>query len=184
MPLTWSRIARRIRVPLGFAFAALYLWLALPTPLFMTLSLFLVIPGIWLRAYASGYVKKNAELTMTGPYAHTRNPLYLGSMLIAFGFALASRSPWITLALAVLFAIIYIPVIRSEEAFLRSKFAGFDAYAARVPRLLPRLTPAPSDSLDSGSFSPELYKKHREYNALIGAVAIYAALALRIYFAS
>ncbi len=148
----------------------------------MALSLLLVIPGIWLRAYASGYVKKNAELTMTGPYAHTRNPLYLGSMLIAFGFALASRSLWIALALAVLFAVIYVPVIRSEEAFLRSKFADFDAYAARVPRLLPRLTPAPADGPESGSFSPELYKKHREYNALIGAVAIYAALALRIYF--
>ena len=182
MLLTWSRIARRIRVPLGFLFAALYLWLARPTPLFTALSLLLVIPGIWLRAYASGYVKKNAELTVTGPYAHTRNPLYLGSMLIAFGFALASRSIWITLTLAVLFALIYVPVIRSEEAFLRSKFAGFDAYTARVPRLLPRLTPAPTRAPDSGSFSPDLYKKHREYNALIGAVAIYAALALRIYF--
>jgi protein-S-isoprenylcysteine O-methyltransferase Ste14 len=182
MAVTWSRIARRIRVPLGFVFAALYLWLARPTPLFMALSLLLVVPGIWLRAYASGYVKKNTELTMTGPYAHTRNPLYLGSMLIAFGFALASRSNWIAGALVILFAIIYVPVIRSEEAFLRSKFAGFDAYAARVPRLLPRITPASAADSEPGSFSPALYKKHREYNALIGAVAIYAALALRIYF--
>jgi protein-S-isoprenylcysteine O-methyltransferase Ste14 len=178
----WSRIARRIRVPLGFAFAALYLWLARPTPVFMALSLILVIPGIWLRAYASGYVKKNTELTMTGPYAFTRNPLYLGSMLIAFGFALASRSIWIALALAVLFAVIYIPVIRSEEAFLRSKFDGFDAYAARVPRLLPRLVPASVDKDERGSFSAHLYRKHREYNALMGAAAIYAALALRIHF--
>ena len=120
--------------------------------------------------------------TITGPYAHTRNPLYLGSMLIAFGFALASRSIWIALALAALFALIYIPVIRSEEAFLRSKFSAFDGYAARVPRLLPRLTPAPSGDPEPGSFSPGLYRKHREYNALIGAAAIYAALALRIYF--
>jgi protein-S-isoprenylcysteine O-methyltransferase Ste14 len=178
----WSRIARRIRVPLGFAFAALYLWLARPTPVFMALSLILVIPGIWLRAYASGYVKKNAELTMTGPYAFTRNPLYLGSMLIAFGFALASHSIWIALALAVLFAVIYIPVIRSEEAFLRSKFDGFDAYVARVPRLLPRLVPASVDKGERGSFSADLYRKHREYNALMGAAAIYAALALRIHF--
>ena len=182
MALIWSRIARRIRVPLGFVFAALYLWLARPTPTFMALSLILVIPGIWLRAYASGYVKKNTELTMTGPYAFTRNPLYLGSMLIAFGFALASRSIWIALALAVLFAVIYVPVIRSEEAFLRSKFNEFDDYAARVPRLLPRLSPASSSESERGAFSSGLYRKHREYNALIGAVAIYAALALRIYF--
>ena len=138
-------------MPLGFAFAALYLWLARPTPAFMALSLILVIPGIWLRAYASGYVKKNTELTMTGPYAFTRNPLYLGSMLIAFGFALASRSIWIALALAVLFAVIYVPVIRSEEAFLRSKFNEFDDYAARVPRLLPRLSPASSSESERGS---------------------------------
>jgi protein-S-isoprenylcysteine O-methyltransferase Ste14 len=181
MPGDWSRIARRIRVPLGFAFAVLYLWLARPTPVVMALSLVLVIPGIWLRAYASGYVKKNAELTMTGPYAFTRNPLYLGSMLIAFGFAVAARSIWITVVLALLFAVIYVPVIRSEEAFLRSKFDDFDAYAARVPRLLPRFTPA-SGAAERARFSRDLYRKHREYNALIGAMAIYAALALRIYF--
>jgi hypothetical protein len=122
------------------------------------------------------------ELTVTGPYAFTRNPLYLGSMLIAFGFALASRSMWIALALAALFALIYIPVIRSEEAFLRSSFDGFEAYSARVPRLLPRLGPAQTDYGERGSFSAALYRKHREYNALIGAMAIYAALALRIYF--
>jgi protein-S-isoprenylcysteine O-methyltransferase Ste14 len=178
----WSRIARRIRVPLGFAFAVLYLWLARPTPAFMALSLILVVPGVWLRAYASGYVKKNAELTMTGPYAYTRNPLYLGSMLIAFGFALASRSIWIAVLLAALFAMIYIPVIQSEEVFLRSKFDSFDAYAARVPRLLPRLRASAVTDGDRGAFSGALYGKHREYNALIGAIAIYAALALRIYF--
>jgi protein-S-isoprenylcysteine O-methyltransferase Ste14 len=177
----WSRIARRIRVPLGFVFALLYLLLAQPSWLFALLSLLLVVPGVGLRAYASGYVKKNAELTTTGPYAYTRNPLYLGSMMIAFGFAFASRSIWIVVVLAVLFAVIYVPVIRSEEAFLRSKFSGFDAYAARVPRLLPRLTAANTGG-EAGEFSGALYRKHREYNALIGALAIYAVLALRIYF--
>jgi protein-S-isoprenylcysteine O-methyltransferase Ste14 len=182
MAVSWSRIAKRIRVPLGFVFAAFFLWGARPSVLFMVLSLLLVVPGVCLRAYASGYVKKNAELTRTGPYAYTRNPLYLGSMLIAFGFALASRSVWIALALAALFAVIYIPVIRGEEAFLRSKFADFDAYAARVPRLLPhfRTEPVPGD--EGGSFSVALYRKHREYNALIGAIAIYTALGLRLYF--
>ena len=81
----WQKIARRIRVPLGFVFAAVFLWLARPNWRTMAASLVLVLPGLWLRGYASGYVKKNAELTMTGLYAHTRNPLYLGSMLIAFG---------------------------------------------------------------------------------------------------
>jgi protein-S-isoprenylcysteine O-methyltransferase Ste14 len=186
MPADWSRIARRIRVPMGFVFAGVYLWLARPTLASMAWSLLLVLPGLWLRGYAAGYVKKNAELTMTGPYAYTRNPLYLGSMLIAFGFAAASKSMVIVLLLAVLFAIIYVPVIRSEEAFLRSKFADFDAYAASVPRLVPRLSAArivdSGPDTERGSFSFPLYRKHREYNALMGATAIYAVLALRIIF--
>jgi protein-S-isoprenylcysteine O-methyltransferase Ste14 len=177
----WSRIARRIRVPLGFVFAVFFLWLARPSAEFLGLSLLLVVPGLWLRGYASGYVKKNAEVTMTGPYAYTRNPLYLGSMLIAFGFALAARSIWIAVALAVLFALIYVPVIRSEEAFLRTKFAGYDAYAARVPRLVPRLRPANMRADEGGGFSSGLYRKHREYNALIGSAAIYAVLILKLW---
>jgi protein-S-isoprenylcysteine O-methyltransferase Ste14 len=178
----WNRIAKRIRVPLGFAFAIFFLWRARPSLLFMALSLLLVVPGLCLRAYASGYVKKNAELTTTGPYAYTRNPLYLGSIMIAFGFALASRSIWIAIALAILFAIIYVPVILGEEQFLRATFPGFDAYAKRVPRLFPRVRPGTRQSDDSGVFSSALYQKHREYNALIGAIAIYAALVLRLYF--
>jgi protein-S-isoprenylcysteine O-methyltransferase Ste14 len=168
-------------VPLGFVFAVFFLWMARPSAGFLTSSLLLVVPGLWLRGYASGYVKKNAEVTMTGPYAYTRNPLYLGSMLIAFGFALAARSVWIAVALAVLFALIYIPVIRSEEAFLRTKFAGYDAYAARVPRLIPRLRPKVTRDGEGGGFSPGLYRKHREYNALIGSAAIYAALILKMW---
>ncbi|HET7348145.1 MAG TPA: isoprenylcysteine carboxylmethyltransferase family protein [Acidobacteriaceae bacterium] len=179
----WKRIARRIRVPLGFAFAAFFLWLAHPAWRFLAFSLLLVIPGLLLRAYASGYVKKNAELTTTGPYARTRNPLYLGSMLIAFGFALAARSIWIAVALAVLFAVIYIPVIRSEEEYLRSVFPNFDRYAAAVPRLLPRITPAKTTA-EPGRFSSALYRKHREYNALIGAVCMYAALIIKLLLVS
>ncbi len=180
----WNRVARRSRVPLGFCFAAIYLLLARPTAASMLWSLLLVAPGLALRAYASGYVQKNSELTTTGPYAYTRNPLYLGSMLLAFGFAGASRSLAIVAALAVLFAIIYIPTIRSEEEYLRGRFPHFDEYARRVPRLLPRLWPgAPAaGEAKRGAFAPTLYRKHREYNALMGAAAIYLALALRLYF--
>lgn len=179
----WKRIARRIRVPLGFAFAAFFLWLAHPTPRFLAFSLLLVVPGLLLRAYASGYVKKNTELTTTGPYAYTRNPLYLGSMLIAFGFALAARSIWIALALVVLFAVIYIPVIRSEEEYLRSVFPDFERYAATVPRILPRFRSAHSVA-EPGRFSAPLYRKHREYNALIGALCMYAALIIKLLLRS
>ncbi len=184
---TWQRVARRIRVPLGFVFAAVFLWFAQPTPFSLAVSLMLVIPGILLRGYASGYVRKNEDLATTGPYAFTRNPLYLGSMLIASGFALASRSWILGVVLVALFLAIYLPTIRSEEQFLRERFPAFATYARAVPRLLPRLTPAHIASsggvtADSahGRFSRALYLQHREYNSSIGAAAIYAALAVRI----
>lgn len=180
MKVNWSRIARRIRVPLGFVFAAIFLWLAQPSSASLAWSLILVVPGIALRAYASGYVKKNRELTVTGPYAHTRNPLYLGSLSIALGFAVAARNVWILVGIAVLFFAIYLPVIRSEEEFLRGVFPGFDEYCDRVPRLFPRITPGTSG--EAGNFSAALYRRHREYNALMGAAALYAALILRLYF--
>jgi hypothetical protein len=167
---------------MGFVFAAVFLWRAQPSLRTLAASLLLVVPGLWLRGYASGYVKKNAELATTGPYAHTRNPLYLGSMLIAFGFAAAAASWLILIALAVLFAAIYIPTILGEEAYLREHFTSFDVYVHQVPRLLPRITAARVggvEPLDPGAFSPALYRKHREYNALMGAGAIYAALVLK-----
>ena len=177
----WQRIARRIRVPLGFLTAALYLFDLLrhaPHPAAVAWSLTLVLPGLWLRAYAAGYVKKNRELTVTGPYAYTRNPLYLGSMLMAAGFAVALLSWPVAVVLAVGFAVIYIPVIASEERFLRATFPDFDAYCQRVPRLIPRLTPARPIQAGgaSGAFSFALYLKHREYNAGVGVALLYLSL--------
>ncbi len=191
-PTQWQWWARRMRVPLGFVTAALFLVAtALGSPNYTAIawSLALVLPGLLLRAVASGTVKKNRELTVTGPYAHTRNPLYLGSALIAAGFALGLFSWVVALAIAVGFALIYVPVIASEEQFLRSAFPGFDDYRRSVPRFLPRLTPAklnqksslhsvetPVTSDAPGGFSPALYLKHREYNAALGAALLYLGL--------
>lgn len=178
--VVWKRISRRIRVPLGFLFAVFYFWMARPNGASLLISLLLVIPGLLLRSYASGYVRKNAELTTTGPYAYTRNPLYLGSMLIAFGFAVASRNIWIALLLTALFLLIYWPVILGEEDFLRAQFTGYDAYARTVPRLFPRLRGL--NSQPAGAFSLQLYRKHREYNSLLGTFCIYLALLARVLF--
>jgi protein-S-isoprenylcysteine O-methyltransferase Ste14 len=179
----WQRIAKRIRVPMGFVVAAVFLWWAQPTVATLLGSLAMVLPGLWLRAYAAGYVRKNAELTTTGPYGYTRNPLYLGSMGIAFGFGVAAGSWWLVALLVVLFLAIYLPTIQGEEEYLRAHFAGFDEYAKRVPRLLPRLTPAAGSS-GGGEFSRALYRHHREYNALMGAGAIYVALVLKLVMES
>lgn len=180
----WQRIARRIRVPLGFVVAALYLFelVRRPShPAAVAWSLLLAVPGLLLRGYAAGTVKKNRQLTMTGPYAHTRNPLYLGSMLIAAGFALALLSWPVALVLILGFLAIYVPVIASEERFLRATFPEYAEYSRHVPRLIPRFTTgyrhAGDDaSFDSGGFSLDLYVKHREYNAVLGAALLYCSL--------
>jgi protein-S-isoprenylcysteine O-methyltransferase Ste14 len=165
---SWARIAGRIRVPLGFVFAVLYAWLAKPTLFSILAGLVLLIPGLTIRALASGHVRKNEQLTTSGPYAYTRNPLYLGSLILALGFVVASRSWWVAGFMAVMFLAIYVPVIKSEEDFLRSKFPEFDGYARAVPRLIPRRSAAGGGV----SFSSGLYLRHREYNALIGAAAV------------
>ena len=186
----WEKVARRIRVPLGFVTAAIYVYEcahAAPHVQAICWSLLLVVPGALIRAISSGTVKKNRELAVTGPYAYTRNPLYFGSALMAAGFAVALQSWLFAAVLAAGFAIIYIPVIASEERFLRSAFPDFDDYCRAVPRFIPRLTPAQISSRQSdhgdavtshapGGFSLVLYRNHREYNAAIGAALLYLCL--------
>ena len=145
--MSYQKIARRIRVPLGFVVAVLFIWLSRPTWVSLAAGAAVSLVGIWIRALAAGHVRKNAERTTTGPYSYTRNPLYLGSIVIALVFAIGARA-WtspafvIAIALAVMFTLIYVPVIRSEEKFLRGTFAGFGDYYKNVPRLLPRFTSA------------------------------------------
>jgi len=177
---SWSRIATRVRVPLGFAFAAAYLWLAKPNWVAIAIGGAAVLAGLAVRAAASGHIRKNAELTTTGPYAYTRNPLYLGSILIAVGFLVAAQSIWIAAATLAMFVFIYLPVVRAEEKYLQSAFPGYNAYAQAVPRFLPRFTPLASATANAQSFSWELYRKHREYNAALGSALMMGALILKM----
>jgi len=174
---SWSAIARRIRVPLGFVFAVLFLWLAKPTVKSVLVGASLIIPGLVIRALASGHLQKNEQLATGGPYAHTRNPLYLGSLILAVGFAVTARSWWIAAGIVLIFFAIYVPVIRAEEAFLRERFPQFEDYAREVPILLPRLSAV---GKPGGGFSWDLYWKHREYNAALGSAAMIAALIAKV----
>jgi protein-S-isoprenylcysteine O-methyltransferase Ste14 len=177
LDLSWQRIARRVRVPLGFLFAGAFIWLAHPTIRSIVTGGSVVLLGLLIRSLASGHVRKNELLTVTGPYAYTRNPLYLGSLVLATGFAIASRSWWVAIiATAFLFAI-YFPVIRAEEEFLRVRFPEFEDYAGNVPRLFPRLTAYKSSS---NAFSWHLYWKHREYNAAVGSALMIVALVMKV----
>ncbi|MBZ5572665.1 MAG: isoprenylcysteine carboxylmethyltransferase family protein [Acidobacteriia bacterium] len=174
---SWPQVARRIRVPSGFAFAAVYLWLARPLARSLMFGAGFVVLGLLIRGLASGHLQKNRELATTGPYAWTRNPLYLGSLIIGVGFAIAARSLWIAVLLLVMLFAIYLPVIRSEEEFLAAQFPKYADYAHRVPRFVPRVRPAAHRDWE---FSWGLYWKHREYNATLGAAAIMAALVLKL----
>src|ERR1700686_1578682 len=174
---TWSRVARRIRVPLGFIFAVVYIWLARPTRTSLIAGTLVLLPGLVLRGLASGHVQKDKQLTISGPYAYTRKPLYLGSLMLAAGFAIAARSWWIVAVMLLMFAVIYVPVIAGEERYLRQTFPDYDDYAHHVPRMLPRLTPYGSQQ---SAYSSARYWKHREYQASIGCAGVLAVLLMKV----
>lgn len=174
---SWAAIARRIRVPAGFVVAALYVWLARPSSSSLMTGAVFVIAGLLVRGWASGHLEKNERLATGGPYAYTRNPLYVGSLILAAGFAFAARSWWIASILLIMFMAVYLPVIHGEEKYLDERFPEFSSYANEVPRLIPRLR---GIDQTNAHFSWNLYNKHREYHATLGAAAIFAVLLAKL----
>jgi protein-S-isoprenylcysteine O-methyltransferase Ste14 len=133
----------RLRVPFGYLLAILVVALAHPTPATLAVGGAIAAAGEAIRLWASGHIEKTRSLATGGPYAHTRNPLYFGSLLMAAGVAVGTAAPWAALAVAVYFAAFYPSVIREEAAFLRSRFGeAYAAWAEAVPLFLPRLRPA------------------------------------------
>lgn len=166
-----DRVAK-LRVPCGFILVAALLWLAAPTPASMLAGLPVALSGLALRAWAAGHLEKNRDLAQSGPYAHMRNPLYTGTLMVAAGFAIASRRWELGVLFATAFLLIYLPVVELEEQHLRQLFASYAGYAQRVPKFVPRLTPALGDSKP---FRWQMYARNREYEALAGfAMAVVA----------
>jgi protein-S-isoprenylcysteine O-methyltransferase Ste14 len=158
--------AARWRVPLGFALSLAYLLLAKPTAPFLAAGAVLALGGLLLRGWAAGHLEKGASLATAGPYALTRNPLYLGSTLIGAGFALAGRSLVMAAAFMVLLLLVYGPVMRREEQFLRDRFGeAYRRYEERVPLFVPRLV---RPVVTAERFQWLRYKKNREYEAALG----------------
>ncbi|QQS31755.1 MAG: isoprenylcysteine carboxylmethyltransferase family protein [Acidobacteriota bacterium] len=172
-----KRILQRIRVPLGFAFAAVFLYFAKPTAMTLVIGSAVAVVGLAIRAWASGHIRKAKVLAVSGPYAFTRNPLYVGSLLMGVGFTVAAGVWWLTLLFAVLFIGIYLPVMRVEaEDMLRIFGAEYEEYADNVPMLIPR--PSPWKSSDVG-FDFQLYLQYREYRAALGVAGAIAILAVK-----
>ena len=177
------QLAQRLRVPLGFFVIPAFLIFARPTPLTLVSGAFVAVSGILLRAWASGHLRKMAELTTSGPYAYTRNPLYLGTFLMVVGIAIAGGSLWLAIGISAAYLAIYVPVMMAEIETMQTLFPdSYDAWAAQVPLFVPRLTPARVSDGPSNRFDSRLFLTYREYRASVGLVAVLLVLTAKMFF--
>jgi protein-S-isoprenylcysteine O-methyltransferase Ste14 len=174
-PKPYADLVARLRVTCGFILVAAFAWFSRPDARSLAWGLPVSVLGLLLRAWATGHVEKNIRLARSGPYAYVRNPLYLGTLLVAAGFAIAARRWPLALLFGAVFLLIYLPAIELEEQHLRKLFPDFAEYAQRVLALWPRLTPLRSNE----HFRWDLYVRNREYQALIGFLAGAAYLLVR-----
>jgi protein-S-isoprenylcysteine O-methyltransferase Ste14 len=163
-PKRYADAVARLRVPSGFLVVAAFAWFSQPTAGSLAAGLPVAALGLAVRAWAAGCLAKNARLATGGPYAYTRNPLYLGTVVVAAGLVVAARSVGLGVLFAAVFVFVYLPVIQLEEQHLRSLFPKFAEYAAAVPALWPRF----GRGRDGRTFRWALYVKNQEYRAALG----------------
>ena len=176
----YAEFIRRQRRNIGIPLVLISLYLVRFVAPYLWISLAFVVTGEAIRIWAAGHLHKEQILTTGGPYRMIRNPLYLGSFLIAIGFCGIAGSNWVWILMIGYFLLCYIPVIRYEEGILRKKFgATFTNYAAAVPAFYPSLPLYPQSST---TFSWQQVIRNKEYNAVIGIIVIYLLLFLKSYF--
>jgi protein-S-isoprenylcysteine O-methyltransferase Ste14 len=168
-PKRYADTVARLRVPSGFLLVAVFAWFSQPDVASLACGAPVALAGLALRGWAAGCLAKNQRLATGGPYAHTRNPLYIGTLLVAAGLAIAARSLGLGLLFAAVFLLVYLPVIQLEEQHLRQIFPEYASYARLVPALWPRLRGARGE--DAGRFRWSLYLKNQEYQAAAGLAA-------------
>lgn len=175
-----KRFLQRLRVPLGFLFAIVFIIFSRPTPLLLVVGGAVAFLGVAIRGWASGHIRKARELAISGPYAYTRNPLYVGSFILGLGFTISSGVWWLALLFIALFLGIYLPVMRVEVDDIRRIFGEeFDEYERNVPMFIPHLT---AWKKTEHKFDFQLYLQYREYRAALGAALAIVALAAKAYF--
>ena len=139
--------------------------------------------GLGVSAWAAGHIRKNAELATSGPYAFTRNPLYLGSFLLGLGFTIASGQLLLGLLFAALFLGIYLPVMRVEASTMGELFGSqYEAYKRSVPLFFPRITPFREGEAARKRFDGTLYLRYREYRAALGLVTAWGLLLIKTFY--
>src|SRR4051812_16978272 len=176
-PKKYADTVAKLRVPFGFALVAAFLWLSQPTWGSLVYGLLISLLGLALRGWAAGHLEKNRTLAESGPYAYLRNPLYVGTLTVAAGFAIASRRWELGLVFAVVFLLIYLPVVELEEQHLRKLFPEYAEYAQRVPPFLPHF----HSNGGRKAFQHAVYLKNQEYQAGIGFVVGAAVLAWKCW---
>jgi protein-S-isoprenylcysteine O-methyltransferase Ste14 len=176
-PKPYADLVARLRVTCGFIMVAAFAWFSRPDARSLAWGLPVSALGLVLRGWATGHVEKNIRLAESGPYAYVRNPLYIGTLLVAAGFAIASRQWGLGALFGAVFLLIYLPAIELEEQHLRKLFPEFAGYAERVPKLFPRLRAAGKP----GRFRLEMYVRNREYQAGMGFVAGVVYLVVRAF---
>ncbi|MEO7142795.1 MAG: isoprenylcysteine carboxylmethyltransferase family protein [Bryobacteraceae bacterium] len=172
-PKPYADRVAKLRVPCGFLLVAAFVYFSAPDARSLAVGLPVAALGLALRGWATGHLEKNRELTTSGPYSRLRNPLYMGTLTVAAGLAVAARRWELAALFATVFGLIYLPVIELEEQHLRGLFPEYGLYAEQVPALWPRLTAA---ARSTKRFSGSLYIRNREYQALLGFLAGVAVL--------
>jgi protein-S-isoprenylcysteine O-methyltransferase Ste14 len=164
-----TRRLARLRVPLGFLFGIVVIWIATPTVTTLAWGLPIAALGELLRIWAAGHLEKSREVTRSGPYRWLRHPLYVGSSLMAAGLAVAAGSVVVAVIVAVYMITTVTAAILTENAFLRQTFgADYAAWqAGTVPTVARR-------------FSLERAVRNREYRALTGFLVFAALLAYKV----
>jgi protein-S-isoprenylcysteine O-methyltransferase Ste14 len=177
-PKSYADLVQRLRVPTGLLLAAAFVLLAQPVLPTLIIGFPIAAAGLAIRAWAAGHLLKNQNLTTSGPYAFVRNPLYIGTLLTAIGCTVAAARPSLAALIGAVFLFVYLPVMEQEEQHLSTLFPEFEAYAARVPQLFPRI-PA---TIPPGDFQWAVYRRNREEKALYGFLAVYAFLIAKAAF--
>ncbi|MCS6885789.1 MAG: methyltransferase [Acidobacteriota bacterium] len=173
----------RLRVPLGFVLGAVVLLLASPTAMSIATGTAVALLGLVVRAWACGHLRKNEQLATDGPYAYTRNPLYLGSFLLGLGLVLAANKFILFVIYVFFYLTVYWPVMLAEQEVMYNLFPeAYSEYALRVPLFFPRLKPWPGRN--KGNFDVKLYLRYREYRALFGTLLTLATLVAKAYLIS
>ena len=175
-----KQVLQKIRVPAGFLFALIFFIISRPTTVYMLAGLPFVIAGVWIRFWAAGHIRKSREITTSGPYARTRNPLYVGSFFLGIGFCIQSAILFLLPLFVIVFFLIYYPVMRQEEWELERVFGEeYAGYRAHIPLFMP----LPGRKMKTRRrFSLSQALGNREYNAPLGALVAEIILVVKLFY--